>query len=67
MADDKKKGAAPKSGIVLAHEDAGASFTHSDGTSYTADEKTGLVEVAAEHVADAKTHGFAHPKKEGSK
>lgn len=67
MADDKKESKAPK-GIVLTHADAPAAFTHSDGTSYSTDPKTGLVEVAGEHVADALAHGFAVPaKKEAAK
>jgi len=55
MAEDKKT-------VSLVHEDKGAGFTHSDGTSYSADKKTGLFEVAPEHVADALSHGFTVPK-----
>jgi hypothetical protein len=55
MADEKKT-------VALVHEDKGASFTHSDGTQYAADKKTGLFEVAPEHVADALSHGFSAPK-----
>jgi hypothetical protein len=65
MADPKKEAAR---GVVLTHADAPASFTHSDGTSYSTDPKTGLVEVTGEHVADAQAHGFAVPaKKEQAK
>lgn len=60
MADEKKT-------VSLVHEDKGAGITIG-GTSYTADKKTGLFEVAPEHVAAAQSHGFCVPKaKEAAK
>jgi hypothetical protein len=56
MADEKTT-------VTLVHKDKGAALNVA-GTKYAADKKTGLVEVAPEHVGDALSHGFEVPKAE---